>query len=528
MANPNQTPDFIEIETDNFVSPNAASDVPDDDFIPLDMDTPVMEAATETSAMPEETPVADTNMLGIATAVVAGDVAGSLASGTMRGVGFSDAAGYVTALANGVKAATAESYKQTLRQWMTQADIDALPVTLIPEGTTLAVDTNPTVITHEGPNAFQQRRIDAGLAPNARMVAHPVHTQATAPVAPTTAPLLTPGTLIAGLVADGRGIVVSPGRADRRHTLRGATEITVGLGEQFAHLAPRIKTNRAQFGETMRMLNASGFKAWAITRNDVKKAGQDWPQDLVARWCVGQLDGSASLESLGEKVLVADLLRSDEIRFTGGSDTLRQKVVDAFVTRIGERTFNATDMLNWFRATLASEFYAVTWGGFAYIPGNAEQTATVRAFIGAVRGLLGRSVAVGEVTSDEGLRKGLGEGLLDEVSEILEAFDLAQEKARERDRAKCERGLKQAGIPTDSDTAVQQMDLAAKRAVVLPEAAGTFVRRLNDTADRIAGYAVMLGDDSVKEAKELLAFLRATIEPLCDSTSLMGANIELD
>jgi hypothetical protein len=68
-------------------------------------------------------------------APVTGTSSGSLADGTMRGVGFSTAQGYVTALANGVKQATAAHYVGILRgqYGYTDTQIAALTVTVIAE-----------------------------------------------------------------------------------------------------------------------------------------------------------------------------------------------------------------------------------------------------------------------------------------------------------------------------------------------------------------------------------------------------------
>jgi hypothetical protein len=65
----------------------------------------------------------------------AGSGAGSMAGGQLAYAGFTSAAGYVTALANGVKAGTAESYRATLRSRFgyTPEQLAALQVTIIAE-----------------------------------------------------------------------------------------------------------------------------------------------------------------------------------------------------------------------------------------------------------------------------------------------------------------------------------------------------------------------------------------------------------
>jgi len=67
----------------------------------------------------------------------AGATIGSMAGGQLRGVGFTSAEGYVTALANGVKQATADEYKRVLATSYayTTEQIAALTVTIIAEST---------------------------------------------------------------------------------------------------------------------------------------------------------------------------------------------------------------------------------------------------------------------------------------------------------------------------------------------------------------------------------------------------------
>jgi hypothetical protein len=110
--------------------------------------------------------------------------------------------------------------------------------------------------------------------------------------------------------------------------------------------------------------------------------------------------------------------------------------------------------------------------------------------------------------------------LSDEISEIEERYELACDLARKRDRAK----LLKAN-PAASDV---ELELCERRAVVLPEAATSLVRALNEKADKVKGYETMLGTEVVKPVRDAIASLRATLEPLCDSTSAMAAVIELD
>lgn len=514
------TQDSLPIEIDNFVSPNAAIAVDSDDGMDLEMDALVAQEnadaddyardmAEREAATAVEAPTmdfADIASESATNAAVQGS--GSLADGTMRAVGFSNAQGYVTALANGVKRATADSYLATLKlaYGYNGAQLGALKVTIIPE-TVLPVGAG-IVHAATGPDIFSR-----GYKAPGTQVAAPTSVVA----------VITPGTLIANLLQDRKGKIFGAGRADRRATHRSRTELVAAL-ETIGRtdLAPRLKTSKAQFGEVMRSLNAPGqkMKAWNVTRADLKKACQEWPEDLASRWCVGVLDGTDALGSLGDKVLIADLTEANEIRFVGGSDTLRQTVTEAFTSRIGEQTYNATDILNWFRRVMSEEFHMVQWASFMFIPGNEDQTVPVVAFVNAMRPVMSRSIGEIDAVTGEGLLNGLAEGLHDELCEISDRYDLACDLARKRDRAK----LLKAN-PAASDV---ELELCERRAVVLPEAATALVRALSEKADKVQGYETMLGSDAVKPVRALLASLRATIEPLCDSTSAMAAVIELD
>jgi hypothetical protein len=510
-TNTNTNPDFIALDMDPTPVAQPADDSTDD-MIALDMGDAPSNAAHAIEAQADtETP--STLASTLADIVTGSDastrqVSGSLADGTMRAVGFSTAEGYVTALANGVKRATADSYLATLRlaYGYNGAQLGALKVTIIPE---VALPVGPGIVhMPTGPDIFSKGYKAPGtqVATEAAVVA-----------------VITPGTLIANLLQDRKGKIFGAGRADRRATHRTRAELVAALETiGRADLAPRLKTSKAQFGEVMRSLNAPGqkMKAWNVTRADVRKACQEWPADLASRWCVGVLDGTDSLGSLGDKVLIADLTEANEIRFIGGSDTLRQKVTEAFTARIGEQTYNATDILNWFRAVMTSEFHMVQWASFMFIPGNEEQTGPVCAFVNALRGVMSRSIGEIDAVTGEGLLHGLAEGLSDEISEIEERYELACDLARKRDRAK----LLKAN-PAASDV---ELELCERRAVVLPEAATSLVRALNEKADKVKGYETMLGTEVVKPVRDAIASLRATLEPLCDSTSAMAAVIELD
>lgn len=371
----------------------------------------------------------------------------------------------------------------------------------------------------QGPSGMlAQSRAARGEMP-ARALAGAPTVEAT----PAVVAAITPGTLIASLLRDRNGKIFSAGRADRRATHRSRGEVVAALSAiGRADLAPRIKTNKAQFGEVMRGLNAPGLRmrAWNVTRRDVQKAGQEWPEGLESRWCVGVLDGSDALGSLGEKVLIADLMENNEITFTGGNDTMHQKVSEAFAARMGEQTYNATDLLNWFRRVMQEQFHAIQFAGMIFVPGNAEHTGPVCAFVTALRPVMSRSIVEIDAVTGQGLIAGLAEGLQDEIQEIVDAYDLACDLARKRDRAKV---LKAQPNASEAD-----LELAERRAVVQERAATSLLARLNEKSDKVDGYETMLGTDAVRNVRAMMEDLRGKLTPLCSSLAQRAAALEMD
>src|SRR5258706_12792913 len=120
---------------------------------------------------------------------------------------------------------------------------------------------------------------------------------------------------------------------------------------------------KAQFGEVMQGLIGNGFRAWSVTRKDVSKAGEVWPTDVVSRWIVGTLDGGADLGKLGDKELVAELTRDGEIRFVGGSRSLRERLTREFEARVTEQSYNATALLDCLSSAVAKDHHAFHWEG---------------------------------------------------------------------------------------------------------------------------------------------------------------------
>jgi hypothetical protein len=435
-----------------------------------------------------------------------GATSGSLANGTMRGVGFSSADGYVTALANGVKRATADGYLATLRgsYGYTDAQIAALTVTIIPEA---APGSRPA------------------LAHEIRTIRPDVNAADMTPAERRALWSLTPGQLrereaakksneealtrLISLTAKKSGSIVSLGAA--RHgataTLAECEQAVTAIGRK--DLAPRAKSAKAQFGDIMGRFSRGGLKAWAARRSQT----ESWPAEVVSRWIVGALDGSGNLGSLGEKQIVAELLRDGQIRFTGGSAEQRERVQTEYQLRRNEQTLDATDLRDWIVTTIEREWHAATWASNYFVPGSAEDHAPLHAFIKAIGALAGRSIEVAYLQDARGFAGGIARGQLDDVARLGRELDVAEEAARKQARANA---TKEGADP----------ELAAARAVPSAEVAATLHKKCDELAVKIDGYALLVGDE-IKPVKAALDALRARI-PAADASAMRAAMIELD
>lgn len=455
------------------------------------------QTATPIAAESAQEPANNTGTLGEALGAIADEgqhianapVIGSQAQGVRRGVGFSTAEGYVQALAQGVKQRTADEYKRILRSQfnMPQVEINALPVTILPETMGDAnvpsklVTHTPTTGKHVGEMTREEARAHlAANSPAAQALAKKAAEEAKARELADSLQI----TAIAGLVASGEGLLVSPGPAQQavalpHDDLRETLE-SIGRGD----LLPKVKSNKSQFGQIMTEFNGNGLKSWAVTRQAVREKGDKWPADVTSRWVVMQLDGSASLGSAGDKLVVAELHRDDTVTFVGGTEALRARVKSEFVARTNEKTLDTTYLRSWFVSTLHKEFHAIANGGFLLVPGTKDQTMPCAAFIAAVEPLMGRSIGVGEAVNTHSMCGNIVRTLDADIGKVQKDYDLACKVAGEQARkAAAKEGL---------DEAAQTK--AAERATPSVEVAGRLLKELNAVKVRVEGYAPMLLD----------------------------------
>lgn len=429
---------------------------------------------------------------------------GSMAGGQLRGVGFSDAAGYVGALAHGVKRATAEGYKQILRATYhyTPEQIAALTVTIIAE----AALPEGVGITHvpQGKAVSDMTRAEAAEHFRSKSPAEQAKLKAKAEAAAAEEHAASLQSLaIAGLVAEGEGLIVSPGDAVHGVVVPRA-ELITQLGDR-ADLAPRIKSNVAQFGEVMRGIGSSGLRSRAAK----KRNASDWPADVASRWIVERPDDAAALGSSGDKELIAELLTEGEIRFVGGSIELRERVVDAFVERIGTQSYNPTDLLRWLRdQVLVGVYSAVRYGGFHWVPGAPERVTEVRNLIDRVLPIMGREIGLGEVANKSSMAAGIARTLIAEVAAVRRTYDANLAEAQ-----------RNAGRKVASEGPAA-FDLAARRAEVSSTVAANRLADLGKVAARVEGFAALLGPELHTPIKASVDSFREMLRGLCDFVEL--------
>lgn len=578
----NDSNDSLDLEMDNFVSPNATNDAPSDDFLALDMDTPVatvpeaadfLAGSSDSVVVPEATATVAEGMAFLANTVDFQSIAmesylpratsGSLTEGSMAYVGFTSADGYVTALANGTKEPTTSQYLATLRnQYGFTADqIAALTVTRIQESA-LPVGTG---IEHAptGVDVFTARRIAAGMSATARVA--PASTTATAP---------RPGgnddqPLIAGF----NGSIVVESITEKlhglslhfgpcqiaRHTIARDVVIDLLTTNGFADCAPAIRSGNAQLRKVMNSLNSKmerdareddlRLRTWNVTEKDCKRQGMEWPANLDSRWIVGLLDATSDLGSMGSKELVVSLVKvaqddgstSFEIQFTGGTWRMQRAVTERFNALYGTSALNVTDLIAWYQRTLIEKFGAIRQGFKLLIvgtDGNQENMERAERFMQVLQGddiygpspIMGRRLDCDKVTSRTGATweafcRNVGAGMVEDIRalglEFAMALKMSQDRAREKESAK-------------ADATPESIELAVRRAVIGSDrensAARGLLARLTALAGRARDSVSLIGRAHALAAINACETLRVAWVDKChaDSTASMMAEIELD
>lgn len=310
--------------------------------------------------------------------------------------------------------------------------------------------------------------------------------------------LVTPGELVAVSLRQGQGVLVSWTRA---RAVRAGARVASASHDAVIRalnsigrvdIAPDAKSNHAQFGRAMQILNSNGLVARAADRPGATEA--QWPSDVVSRWVVGTLDTTGS-SSLGDKELIADLTRAGTIRFQGRQD-LADRVSADYTARTRDDLYTQTDLADWFEGVLRKYHYATTCGAHLYIAGG--EVDRVRELVTAVRPLMARSIQLITVARPEDVTEGIAEGLADEAMALRARFDKNTARAIEERRT---------GIT-----------------------AGSAGKMLDETADlrrRIDAFEAFVPADMMTPAKDALLMLEESLRARMDESEARYAAIEL-
>jgi hypothetical protein len=461
----------------------------------------------------------------------AGAGIGSMATGEMLGVGWRNAEGYVTALANGVKKATADEYLRILvvRFKYTQAQIAALTVTLLNDNVAPAafgaggtVDATQGMTPREA-TAWRRANSPAALAKKSKAEAEAL-AKKVAQDEQNARDAEAERILIAGLVNSREGLIVSPGTAWDGYKVP-LIEFVKHMPEKFQQrgLVPGLKTDEALFGRIMSGFKSGGLYAFAAKRQNAT----EWPSEVKSRWIVQRLDMSTDLTKSGDKELIADLVRvADangkkhyEVRFVGGSAEMRTKVLEAFTERKDAAMLDVGDLYRWLKTDVLTNAYkALRWGGFWLVPGTREHTSELEELLTAVREVAGREIGIGETTTGKKWSRGVSTALSAEVRKVGKSIEAAMVTAQNRAREKA--------IAAGLDT--QGQDIAARQARLTDEVARNRLKDLRKVEVVVAGYMELLADEEKAQLAMQIKAHREYCEQFLDDTAVMMANLELD
>lgn len=458
-------------------------------------------AAAPVAIQPEtSTPIAAPSFASIASESSANAAVaslGSMAGGQLAGVGFTSAAGYVTALANGVKAATAESYKSTLRSryHYTDEQIAALAVMIIAEST-LPVGAG---ITH-GPASS-----DAGIAAmrRARLSRH--GRQAVSELQASVRSTLNSAQLIAGLITEASLLQwswVGGGETTRGRVVEALTAI------ECPDLAPGSPSAVRYAGDAVDSMRSREYDTARLPSNDL-------PDGVKARWIVGRKLTGANVTAgaaYGEALLVVSLHDDDTLTFEG-APTLAAAVRTRFDKSTAHETLRSDVLTSWLGSVLKRNFYAVKRGAAWYVPSAMQ--ADAKRLCDAIAPLWGDHETI-TVTSATDVTRVLANGIRDEITKFGRDVEADILDAQARAKLKAE---KDGTNP----------EIAARRATLTVATAAKLVKQGASVAARLAGYSGPLPEATITELRSALTAAQTRLAEFGgDTTIARMAKLELD
>jgi len=409
---------------------------------------------------------------------------GSLAEGTMRGVGFSTADGYLQALARGTLAHTRTEYVRVLKdQFGVTTQEQDWPLITQSDAPTSA----GTTFTPAGPSIFD--------LPKAQRRAS-VH--APAPVR-VTRKELTAGNLIAGASEDATGVFLSWAGYGEMHI--SAIEDALTAAHAPVAWGPARKSRHFHAAEALKPMNMNGLVVRAerggtkVLRSPVTGTQRRY----VAAWSVMLPAHTAVGSEAGKTVARFQLATSGELESScePGYEAHCSHIEADFARRVADEVLPAGDVTKWLRSVLVERLGAVRVGGNYYVQAANKDVAERICFALAQTWGMDWMLPALPVTTSNQLRAGLVRGFVTEVHELLDLVEKARVQARKD-----------------------------KKTDITPAAAASFLRSLRDVNERAKQYVEVLGPDSVASVSRSIKAAIDLLEPLCDSTAERFAALE--
>jgi hypothetical protein len=442
----------------------------DDDFGPVAAPTTLVQDLTEIATQ------------GAANAAVTG--IGSMAGGQLRGVGFSTAEGYITAIRNGVPAHTHSMYLGILRgpYHMSEADLAALN---LPGPMALPVLPISPGIVHvpTGPSIFDQPRAQRAF------VVGPSAAEQEAPARIS----ITSTELIAGALAEGHHAIVA--WEGTSGMTRGAlVEALTAIGR--ADWAPKAPNARAQAGSAINALASGGLLVRALRKGSSEN-------DLVVGehvWTCGRVNHTGSVGSNYGEVTVKFKLSGSTLTFEGPPN-VGASVVAAFEARMAAEQYKSSDVTSWLSRTMRWQLDGVRFGALGWIV-PARHVAAAKQLTEAVAAAgfgTGWVHGLPVATSDQ-LRDGIVRGLVDEVMAVVNqiAEERANAQAAYEDRVATHKATTQ--------------DLQTGRGDIGPTRAASHLKDLRAIGGRVVAYGQVLGEARVDRAQRHIRGAIASLE----------------
>ena len=410
---------------------------------------------------------------------------GSLAEGTMQGVGFSTAEGYLTALRRGTTAATRTEYVRILRERFhigrNEAEFPLIAQSDAPVGA--GITHTPT-----GPSVFDLPKAQRTRSPIPVIPAEPVRRVE-----------LKAGNLVAGANDAADGVFLSwSGLGELKIS---AIEDALTAARAPLSWAPARKSRHFHAAEALKPMSVNGLVVRAerggaktlrsLTTGTQRRYSASWSVLLPAHSAVGT--------EAGKTIARFQLAASGELESTcePGYEKHCTGVTEDFERRAANEILPAGDVTKWLRGLLVHELGAVRVGGNFYVRADHKDIAERICFALAQGWGVDWMLPALPVATSKQLQAGLVRGFVAEVQELLHEVDKASEQARKE-----------------------------KKLTITPGAAASFLAKLRETNERAKTYAEVLGPDSVASVSRAVKSAIAVLEPLCDSTAERFAALE--